>query len=496
MTPTEQLAATLTLMKAAQAQPSSELAKAFTQSGDQTTGLTYYDLEAPAKTLYPVITPLRNRIPRLSGKGGIQANWKAITGININGVSAGVSQGNRGGAIATSTQEYNASYKGLGLEDYVTFEADYAGRGFDDVKARAVEGLLRSMMIQEERIILGGNTSMLLGTTPTPTVAASASGGTLATATLSVICVALSHEGFMNSSVAGGIPHLVARTNTDGSSDNFGGGSARKSTAGTASVTGPTGSATAVVTAVRGAVGYAWYWGVGGSETLGAITSINSVSITANATGTQLASAMPTTDYSTNGLVYDGLITQLAKSGSGSYFKTMANGTPGVGTVLTADGYGGIVEIDEALKAFWDLYRLTPTEMIVGSQELMNISKKVLAGAANAAQRFTFAVDQRMIGGGVMVRSYLNKFGMSGPTDIPISLHPNMPPGMIMFFSDQTPYPLSNVPNILRILARQDYYQMEWPLRSRKYEYGVYADEVLQNYFPPAFGLIQNIANG
>src|SRR5213076_229072 len=62
---------------------SEELAKStFTQSGSATTGLTFYDLEAGAKFLYPVLTPLRNEIPRVSGKGGIQANWKAVTGIN------------------------------------------------------------------------------------------------------------------------------------------------------------------------------------------------------------------------------------------------------------------------------------------------------------------------------------------------------------------------------------------------------------------------------
>ena len=38
----------------------------------------------------------------------------------------------------------------------------------------------------------------------------------------------------------------------------------------------------------------------------------------------------------------------------------------------------------------------------------------------------------------------------------------------------------------MQIRTRQDYYQIEWPLRTRKYEYGVYADEVLQHYFPPS----------
>ena len=31
---------------------------------------------------------------------------------------------------------------------------------------------------------------------------------------------------------------------------------------------------------------------------------------------------------------------------------------------------------------------------------------------------------------------------------------------------------------------------------ARRYEYGVYFDGVLQNYFPPAFGMITNIGNG
>jgi len=49
----------------------------FSQSASATSGLTYYDLETGAKLLYPVLTPLRNSIPRVSGKGGIQAAWRA-----------------------------------------------------------------------------------------------------------------------------------------------------------------------------------------------------------------------------------------------------------------------------------------------------------------------------------------------------------------------------------------------------------------------------------
>ena len=95
-----------------------------------------------------------------------------------------------------------------------------------------------------------------------------------------------------------------------------------------------------------------------------------------------------------------------------------------------------------------------------------------------------------------MIRTYLNRFSMSGGSVIDIKVHPNMPAGTILFTTSKLPYPLSNVSNVMQIRARQDYYQIEWPLRSRKYEYGVYADEVLQHFFPPSLGMITNIANG
>jgi hypothetical protein len=67
---------------------------------------------------------------------------------------------------------------------------------------------------------------------------------------------------------------------------------------------------------------------------------------------------------------------------------------------------------------------------------------------------------------------------------------------MILFWSNSVPYPLNDVGGIVLKHLRRDYYQIEWPLRTRKYEYGVYFDGVLKNYFPPAFGIMRNIAAG
>lgn len=460
----------------------------FTQSGSATTGLTFYDLEAGAKFLYPVLTPLRNEIPRVSGKGGIQANWKAVTGINTSGIRIGVSGGNRGAVMAVSTADYAAAYKGIGIEDNVDFEAQYAGQGFEDIRALAAKVGLEALMLGEEILILGGNGTVALGVSPTPSLSGSTTGGSMTATTKSVIVVALTLEGYLNASVAAGIPTEVTRTNADGSTDTFGGGSAQKSVAATQATTGTTGSISATVPSVRGAVAYAWFWGAAGAETLGLITTVNAATLTEDSgAGAQAASALPATDSSTNNLVFDGILTQAMKPGSNAYYESLD------GAELNADGAGGIVEIDAALKSFWDNYKLTPDTIWLSSDAALTVSQKILAGNANGAYRIVVNMEQGMMVGGVMVATYLNRFSMNGANVLKVRIHPNMPAGMILFTTNKLPYPVNGVGNVLQIRYRQDYYQIEWPLRTRKYEYGVYADEVLQHYFPPSMGVIANV---
>lgn len=501
---------TLELLKVAQSQPDA-LIKSFVQPSTATTGLQAYNLEAPSKKLYPVMTPLRNSIARVSGGFAIQANWKAITGINVNNVRAGIAEGKRGGVITHSLSEYYAAFRGYGLENNVTFESNYAAANFEDVKALAVQQTLEATMIQEERLILGGNGSVALNdgnATPTPSLAVAAGGSLADATTYRVIAVALGMQAYLdtvgvnNGSIGGSfnaatstVPGQITRTNADGTTDTFGGGSGKVSAAATILTTAANQKVSATVTAVSGAVGYAWYMGVGaGNERLVAVTSINSVVITAVAdAAAQLASALGATDNSTSSLDFDGLLSQAFKTGSGAYLKSMATGTAGTGTALTSDGSGGIVEFEEAFLSFYNKYRLSPTAIYVSAQELVNITKKIIANNGAPLLRLTVAADnQSQIQAGVVVGEYLNK--VTG-TKVPLIVHPNMPAGTIFFYCASLPYPLANVGSVARMLMRQDYFQIEWPLRTRKYEYGVYADGVLQHYAPFSMGIISNIAN-
>lgn len=472
-----------------------------------TSGINYYDLEVPVKQLFPIITPLRDRIPRAKATGGIQANWRAITGINSGHQSPGVSEGNRNAVVSHTTADYFAAFRELGEEDNVTWKAEYSAEGFADIKALTVDNLLRLTMVSEELCDLGGNTSLALGTTPTPTLATTSStGGTLGTHTYSVICVALTLDGYTQvagvnmgttgeqfSAATAALTALVSRTTANGQSDSYGGGVAQKSASATIAVTSP-GTITATVTPVVGAVAYAWYWGQpAGSELLGAVTTINSIVIQADSTGTQNASALPSADHSTNGYVYDGMLSQLSQ-GLGNYYKALATGTAGTGTPLTSDGAGGIVEINAMFRSMYDLYRLSPETLYVSSQEQTNINSKVIAGGGAPLFRFNLdATGETSVIGGVVIGGLINK--ITG-RKVQVITHPNMPPGTIMAWSDTIPYPLSGVRQVVRKLLRYDYRALEWPMVTRRYEWGVYFDGVLQNYFFPAFGLITNIGNG
>lgn len=489
------IAETLDAIKGAHQNP---LAESIAKSYEVATGLVAYDLEPAAKLVFPVLTPLRNTLPRVTGKGGTATNWRSITAINPNQVASGVSEGRRGGIIDITKVDYTAAYKGIGLEDEVTFEAEYAAEGFDNVKALAVENLLKSLMIAEERIILGGNGgSVALGVTPTPTASLVDEGSsTLAAGTYKVICVALSFDGYKRASLNHGVKQRFERFNADGTSDFVNGGSAMKSAAASVTIAANTKKAIqATVTPVNGAVAYAWYVGEAGKETLQAITYANSVSIHQELATLRQAASEITADCSADPFVFDGLLYQAFKEGSGAQIINLDNGVFGKGTSLTSDGAGGINEIDQVLLNYWDHLKMSPTQMVMSARTRKAVSDRIVKNSNGTSitpllQIVTDVSNQSEHVGTTQVTQYLNK--ITGQI-IDMVIHPDMVDGMILFYALSVPYPLSGIGHICQIKTRREYYQIEWPIRTRRYEYGVYCDELLQHYFPPSLGILRNI---
>jgi hypothetical protein len=464
------------------------------------TGLVAFDLQAPAKNLYPAATPLRNRVPRVPGAGGTATNWRQVSSLIGSGYDAigWVAEGQRAGQMSYTTATKSASYVTLGEEDSVTFEAINAAIGFEDIQATMAMRLLQKTMLKEEMAILAGNTSLALGTPSAPTLAAAGSGATLPAATYSVIVVALTLEGYRNSSVAAGVATSKTVTGADGKTFAINGGSSMKSSNTTQAVTlGQTLSAT--VTPIQGAVAYAWYVGTAGSETLQAITSLNSATFAA-ALGSGQAATSITADSSTNSLGYDGLLTTALKSASNAYVKTLATGAAGAGTALTASGRGSVTEIDQMLESMWDSYQVSPTVLFVNSQELRNITTKVLSSGSGPLLQYHQDADSGayQLDAGGTIATYYNPFLLDGGLRIPVKIHPFVPPGTLLAYAETLPaqYQSSEVPNVAEVKCRQDYYAIDWPPVTRQRQKGVYVEEVLAVYAPFAMGVITNIANG
>jgi hypothetical protein len=249
-------AETLNLLKQAQAQAltGDELAKAtFNQPASATVGLQIYNLEIGAKQLYPLLTPLRNMIPRVGTSGGTQANWKAVTAIDSGLVFPGVAEGRRGGVIGVSTAEYFAAFRTLGMEGNATFEAQLSSEGFDDVRARAAKSSLEALMLAEERVLLAGSTSYMINggsACPTPTLSTSTSGGSLgATLSINVFCVPLAFDGKIRATVAGGVSPTLTVTPAEGGSNVTANGGVGKRSA-VANISTGAGSTNSIVASV------------------------------------------------------------------------------------------------------------------------------------------------------------------------------------------------------------------------------------------------------
>lgn len=417
----------------------------------QATGLVAYNLEAPSKLLVPVMSPLRNRIPRVGTGKGTAAEWKVITALDTDRIDIFTAEGTKAATVNISVVPKSAGYRTISKGDNNTFQSQWAGKGFEDVKARNIIRLLAHVMIMEEQALLGADTTLPAVTAPT--VATVNGGGTIADGTYNVFVRAVTNVG-----------------------------RGRKSTGTSTGAISHGGDAiiNASTPVVPGAVRYEWYVGTAAAERLEAVTQINSVSLTALAGTGALVSA--TADTHTDALAFPGLIRQIT---DGGVVRTLATGTNGTGTTLA------LTDVDGLLQDQWDQWRANPDLIVVNSQQSVKLTNLVLA--ANGGPTLYVQTDKSEQGnltGGYRVTHYVNK--VTGKA-VPILTHPYLKPGSLLTLSFDMPFPAGDIGSVMEVETRQEYMQLDYPVTSPKWEYEVLVDQVLKLYFPGSCGLIRNI---
>jgi hypothetical protein len=472
------------------------------------TGFNFYDLRGPAYFIFPLLTPFIQSIPRtgrVNAGVGTAAHWKATRNPNSTFVYAGVLEGQRNATATPNEIDYLATYKELGMEGGETFTAQFAGEGYTDNLADEHFRNLARLRLQEEMITLWGNSGTAagnlgyaLGQTPNVTqTLVTTTAGTLGTGSNVVsCCIAITPMG-MNPggqagyaappSVSGSLTPSYSRTNADGTTTTVACGLAQVSNvAAVTTTTGTQQKVTLSVPAVKGAAGYAWFWGINVSAAtsnckLGAITAWPNYTVAGVAAGTQLANLTAFgTDNSYQATDFDGIGTYAFQNG---LWTDMNGGS------FTPAGNGQVAEIESDLAYLWTNFQAQPDAIWVSADVKAALESTIIfSSTGNNSYMFQVSQMEQQTGilGGFIITGYKSKYSMnlSGGDTIPIRIHPMFPQGTMLYDISKNPYQHSRIPAVRTFLTQKDYYAIEWPIVSRQWTFGTYVQEVLAHYMP------------
>lgn len=460
-------------------------------------GLVPFDLLAPSRLIYPVYTVLRNKLPRPAGQGTsrIERVFTGISGSMTGGQGAldisipelVQSSGALGAtnwplnlpqAGSQTEVQLNVPYRFFGLTESLSWLAQFAGQGFEDISALANLILLQEMMLNEEYAMLAGSSTKLAVPTVVSLTARTAGSNETTVGTNANFTV------------------FVTATNYYGETT-----SVQSSTI--ATTTGQV--VDLVVGPVPGAQSYNVYVSTNGSPTIAnafrVIQGLGGVRYTIQGTLPTTGATPPSTDTTTGANTrMEGIIPTLAgkSATSGIYPSGWQGGyvNQSVGTHL---GYNVIYN---ALLGLWDggnggiagnpgAFRADPAEIIGEGGDIMRLSNDVIS--QGAATNYRLFLDQPDVSGvrvGAAVSEFQNPITRS---ILKLVVHPFMTQGTAMLMSYQTPATWSNVGNIWEMTMVQDYMSIAWPVIDATFRYSIFMYGALVCHAPQFSGLLQGL---
>ena len=382
------------------------------------------------------------------------------------------------------------------------------GQGFEDHALANPLQTLQATMIQEERLILGRQYERRFGIHANAVAGRigpwDAGLGTWERYRCRAVAASVSrcrrrqtvNIGQSLAIASATVPGQITRTNADGTTGHIWRWLGAEVAAATVVTTGSTSSIAATVAnpAMERSVTHG-SGGAAGSEAL-AITSINSVSITAAATGTQLA------PRDSNGLEHfrarlDGLLTQASKSGSRCVIAVQATGNRGHRADPADFGRRGRdPESDVAFVNFYNKYRLSPSTIHVSSAGVGQHHEEGHRQRRRPCRSRSTPTSTRRRTVRCWRRRH-RKLPEQGcrPRDSALLCIRTCRPHDLLLHQQNC----RSTANVTACGAHADAAGVllaRMAAEDAKYEYGVCADGVLQNFAPFSMGTITNIGNG
>jgi hypothetical protein len=459
---------------AAQRMAMQDIQKDITLTSPLSTSFAAFDLEAPAKLLTPRPTPLRNRIPRKkgvgtshrvkrilgytgTGTGGVGNTWPGITESST--ATFGSINYERGPKISYAADDLVLPYNSYSLSDSVSFDANFSGLGYQDLRQLSSTSTLYATMLMEERMML-----MARGTASGYSGALSAPTFTLASPVASGSQTALAAATY-----------YVNVTADAGISGNGFGESILGTEASTAVASGDVLTVT-VSTAVAGALGYNIYVGTAtGAANLkyqGTLKGTGTFTIQgAGATGltgnnaafttSGAAASRASADTSAYATGYDGILPTVLGANSGynnSINSTFSTANPGA-------------EFQTVFAQLYSSVKADPDLVLLNGNDRKQLSDAIKSGST-ANYRLTIQEPGKDgVTYGSIVTGIQNE--VTGKA-VDLMVHPWLNQGVAPVLSFTLPIPDTEVSDVWANFMVQDYMGIQWPVTQFSYDFSTY----------------------
>jgi hypothetical protein len=435
------------------------------------TSFAAFDLEAPAKLLTPRPTPLRNRIPRKKGVG-TSHRIKRITGYTGTGTGGqgqiwpGITESTttafgsinfeRGSKISYTADDIILPYNSYSLSDSVSFDANFSGLGYQDLRQLSSTSTLYATMLMEERMMLmaRGTASGYAGAISAP------SAPTLAAITATGSVTALPNATY----------YVYVTADAGISSTGFG----ESVTSSVASQATSSQALTVTIAPVTGAIAYNVYVGTSTGaanakfqgRTTGTVFTLggagtSSTGNQAPLTTTGAVATRAASDTSAYATGYDGILPTVlgANTGYNNFINsTFSNTNPGT-------------EFQTVFASLYNSVKADPDEILMNGSDRKQLSDAI-KGSANANYRLQISQDEAT---GVTFGSVVN--GIVNETtgkSLDITVHPWLPQGVAPVLSYTLPIPDTEVSDVWANYMVQDYMGIQWPVTQFAYEFSTY----------------------
>jgi hypothetical protein len=449
------------------------------------TSFAAFDLEAPAKLLTPRPTPLRNKIVRKKGVGtahrikkitgytgtGTGGNGNVFPGITETTTNTIAGQSlRRGPSITYSAEDAIFPYFSYSLSDSVSFDANFSGLGYQDLRQLSSTSTLYASMLMEERMLLmsRGTASGLSGALAAPATVTlgqrAAATGEVALSATTYYVYTTSDAGAFGESVSSTVQSLAVT-------------SGNVLTVTVSNVAGALGTNVYIGTTTGNA--NAKYQGRFSSLT-GVINGAGGLStndeIIYSTTSTRTA---PTTDSSAYATGYDGIIPQIVTGGGyvNEVNAQFSTSNPGV-------------EFQTVFGNLYDTVKADPDEILLNGSDRKQLSDAIKNGStANYRLNLSQSESGEYVGGAVIGALHNEITGKL----VDITVHPWLPQGVAPVLSYTLPIPDTEVSDVWAVVNVQDYMGIQWPVVQTSYDFSTYWRGGFVGYAPAWNGLVTGI---